>query len=446
MQRDWIRHTLFAGFLSALLLPTMTGPPVRAQTGADAALKDRVLQLVDRLDAEKVEARDTAMASLIKLGPKILPLLPDAATVTNAERKDRLGRIRTALTAKQEETNTGTTKVTIIGKGIRLSEALQQLQKQTGNAITDVREQVGADVTNPALDLDLRDKPFFEALDQIARLAEISVTFSTGDGSIGIMAGASMTPAPGAPAAKPKPLIVYSGPFRVELQQVSLSRDFQTGTALANIRIETAWEPRLRPMLLKLKADEMKIVDDRKKDVKPQVAAESDEVVIRPENPSAEINLNLEAPERDAKKIASLLVKAEVTIPAGIKTFKFPSLAQKDVTVKQGDVRLTLEDVEIDEQVWKVNVTLVYPDEGPAFESYRQGLFNNRIWLQRADGSRFEHNGGFNSTGSDGGKLGFEYLFVDAPGKPADYQLIYETPSKVITIPLDFEFKDVVLP
>ena len=107
---------------------------------------------------------------------------------------------------------------------------------------------------------------------------------------------------------------------------------------------------------------------------------------------------------------------------------------------------MTLQNVEIDEQVWKVNVELAYPDGGPAFESYRQGLFNNRIWLQKADGSRFEHNGGFSNTSSDGGKLGFEYLFVDAPGKPADYQLVYETPSKVITIPLEFEFKDVPLP
>lgn len=446
MRSDWIHHALFAGLLSLLVLPALLAPTARAQAGADAALKDRVLQLVERLDADKVETRDSAMASLIKLGPKILTLLPDPTTVSNSERKKRLVKIRAALTEKQNEVNTGATRITLIGKGIRLSEALQQLQKQTGNAITDLREQVGAEVTNPAIDVDLRDKPFFEALDHIARLAEVSINFATGDGSIGIMAGASMTPAPGAPTSKAKPMILYSGPFRIELQQVGLSRDFQTGTALANIRLEAAWEPRLRPMLLKLKADEMKIVDDRKKDVKPQVAAESDEVVIRPENPSAEINLNLEAPDRDAKKIASLLVKAEVTIPAGIKTFKFPSLAQKDVTVKQGDVSLTLEDTEIDEQVWKVNVTLVYPGEGPAFESYRQGLFNNRIWLQRADGSRFEHNGGFNNTGSDGGKLGFEYLFVDAPGKPADYQLVYETPSQVITIPLNFEFKDVLLP
>ena len=47
-------------------------------------------------------------------------------------------------------------------------------------------------MTNPALDLDVRDKPFFEALDQIARLAEVTTNFGTGDGSIGIMSGAAM--------------------------------------------------------------------------------------------------------------------------------------------------------------------------------------------------------------------------------------------------------------
>ena len=256
-----------------------------------------------------------------------------------------------------------------------------------------------------------------------------------------------MDAAPGTPAApRRKPLIQYSGPFRIELKQLSLSRDFQTGTAAANVRLEAAWEPRLRPMLLKLEAEEMKILDDRKKEVKPQVA----DGVRRSRDPAREPvrrdQPQPRSPRARRQEARSLHVKAEVTIPAGIKTFKFPSLAQKDVTVKQGDVSLTLEDTEVDEQVWKVNVTLVYPGEGPAFESYRQGLFNNRLWLQRADGSRFEHNGGFSNTGSDGGKLGFEYLFVDAPGKPADYQLIYETPSKVITIPLEFEFKDVPLP
>jgi hypothetical protein len=431
-----------------LLLAIAGTHSARAQAVLDAALRDRVLQLVDRLDAPTAEQRESATTSLIKLGPKILPLLPDPATAKTAERKERLERVRTALRAKEEDVNTGASKITITGKAIRLSEAVQQLQRQSGNAVTDLREQMGADVTNPGLDLDLRDKSFFEALDEITRLADVGTSFTTGDGSIGIMPGSAGSPDGDAPAprAGTKPILQYMGPFRIELLQVGTVREFRAANATTTVQIEAAWEPRLRPMLLKLKYDRTKILDDQNREVKPQSEKESDEVVIRPENPAAPINLNLIAPARDAKKLSSLRVEAEVTIPAGIKVFKFPSLAQKDVTTKQGDVSVILEDTVVDEQVWKVNMTLVYPGEGPAFESYRQGLFNNRLWLQRADGSRFEHNGGYSNTSSDGGKLGFEYLFVDVPGRPADYQLVYETPSKVITIPLVFEFKDIPLP
>ncbi len=75
-----------------------------------------------------------------------------------------------------------------------------------------------------------------------------------------------------------------------------------------------------------------------------------------------------------------------MTVPAGMKMFKFPSLAAKNVVQKQGDITVTLEGTEVDEQVWKVGLQVAYPEGGPAFESYRQGLFNNRLWLQKADG------------------------------------------------------------
>ena len=83
---------------------------------------------------------------------------------------------------------------------------------------------------------------------------------------------------------------------------------------------------------------------------------------------------------------------------------------------------------------------------GAAFESYQQGLFNNRIFLRKADGSVFDMNGGFNQIGGGDGKVAYEYIFVEVPGKPTDYQLVYETPSKVLTLPLEFEFRDVPLP
>ena len=408
-----------------------------AQTeNADAALRDRTSQLVERLDDPNEEAALVAQAKLIKIGARILPLLPDPSGVASPERKKRLEKIREAIEQASEPVITEASRVTIQGVGIRLSEAIAQLRKQTGNAIMDMREQLGAEVTDPALDLDIRDQPFFEALDRVAAAAEISITATTGEGSIGIV--------PGTPPQNP--FLVYKGPFRIALKQFATVRNFQAGTAAASAQIELSWEPRLRPMLLSLKSEDLEIKDDKGQEIRPQTLLESTDLVLRPENPAAEININIDVPQRSAAKLSILSVKSQITLPAALKMFHFPSLAGKNVTQRQGDVTVTLENVEIDEQVWKVNVEVVYPGDGPAFESYRQGLFNNRLWLQKSDGSRFEHNGGFSNTGSDGGKLGFEYVFVDVPGKLADYQLIYETPAKVATIPLEFQFEGVPLP
>ncbi len=402
----------------------------------DAAMRDRVLQLVEKLEAPKVEARKAAEEALLKLGPRVLPLLPEARSVQGDDRRQRLERVRGELQAALDTLKPEASKVTLKGKGIRLSEALERLQKQSGNAISDLREATGAETTNPALDIEIVDQPFFAALDMVLKQAQVTANYYTGDGTIGLMAGA--------PADTR--WVQYVGPFRVAIKQVAVVRDFQTDSGSANVQLDVAWEPRFRPMLLSLDGDELVVKDDRGREVKPQVRNESSEVVLRPENPAAEINVNLDAPDRSARALSELKVKAEVTIPAGVRTFRFPNLAARDVVQKLHDVSVTLESTEVDEQVWKVNVVLEYPGGGPAFESYRQGLFNNRIWLQKADGARFEHNGGFSNTASDQGRLGFEYLFVDAPGKPADYQLVYETPSRVETLPLEFTFKDVPLP
>jgi len=435
-----IRAAGLVGIVGAWVAAVAVGP-ARGQ-GSDAALKDRVSQLVERLDAEKPEARDAAEAALIALGARALPILADAEKSGSADRRARLAKIRTALLAAQDDkANHGASLVTIKGTGIRLTEAIKRLQTETGNTITDLREQSGADVTNPAVDLDIDKRPFLEALDIVAEKAGVTLSFFTGDGSIGLMAG---MPSGGPTMAKP--MVLYPGPFRVQFKQIVAVRDFLTGARTASAQFEVAWEPRLRPMLLAVKADQIAIVTDEDKPVAPAVTEQTDDVALSPGNPAAEMNLSLTAPDRSAKELKSIQVKAEVTIPAALKTFRFKSLEAKEAVLKEGDIAVTLESTTVEEQVWKVNIAVAYPGGGPAFESYRQGLFNNRIWLQKADGSRFEHNGGLNNSGNDAGKISFEYLFVDVPGKLADYGLVYETPSKVIPIPLEFEFKKVPLP
>jgi len=326
--------------------------------------------------------------------------------------------------------------VTLQAKGIRLDEALRSLREQTGNPINDLRDPFDAGAANPMMDLDLEDVPFLEALDEIARRGNVSLTPFTGDGSIGIVSG----------APPDKEFIAYSGPFRFELKRFTIRRDYHAGTATADAVFEASWEPRLRPMLLSLKAQSLEIRDDQGRAVRPQVAAEATEVVLRPETPSVEVAVNLEAPERSARTLAVVKARAEATMPVDLKTFRFPSLAEANVELQQGEVGAKLVGTEVDGHVWRVGLELNYPKGGLAFESFRQGLFNNRIWLRKGDGSRVELNGGFSTTGGGDGRLRFEYLFLDVPGKPDDYQLVYEAPSRLAVVPLEFEFHDVALP
>ena len=172
MGKDNERGVVYGGWMihGLALLWLLFARPVTAQEQAvDAALRDRVQQLVERLDDPKPEARDEAQGRLIKLGSKILPLLPEGASVSSKERRERLDKIRAQLHETEQETKTGASTVTIQAKGIRLSDALQQIQRQTGNAITDLREQLGTEVTNPSFDLDLKGQTFHEALDKVAK-------------------------------------------------------------------------------------------------------------------------------------------------------------------------------------------------------------------------------------------------------------------------------------
>lgn len=324
--------------------------------------------------------------------------------------------------------------VTIRERGIRLDDALRRLREGTGNAVTDLR---GAGASNPALDLDLEAAPFLRALDEIATRAGVAVTPFTGDGSMGIVAGG------GADAARPP--TADSGPFRIALKRIALLRDFEAGSSSARIALEIGWEPRLRPMLLSIKADGVEAIDDRGRAVPPQVAMESGDVALRSENPSVEANVTLAAPDRSARMLSRLRIRAEATVPADARTFEFPAL-DREATLRQGGVSATLRPVEVDQQVWKVTIELAYPDGGPALESFRQGLLENRVRLRRADGSTIEPRGGSVNVGTDGGRVGFEHLFIDAPGKPGDYRLVCEAPGAIVAVPIDATFRDVPLP
>ena len=88
MGKDNERGVVYGGWMIqglTVLLVLFARPVAAQEQGVDAALRDRVLQLVERLDDPKPEARDAAQGRLIKLGSKILPLLPEAASVASKD-------------------------------------------------------------------------------------------------------------------------------------------------------------------------------------------------------------------------------------------------------------------------------------------------------------------------------------------------------------------------
>ncbi len=428
----------------AVLTSLVVGPSEAQEVSA--ALRDRVNLLLDRLSDGDDDRADAAEAALIKLGDRILILLPGADSADAEPIRERIERIRTAIKeGSNAESLLEASLVTIKGEGIRLSEVLRGLQSQSGNPITDLRAIYGQDATNPALDLELEKVPFLEALDQVLSQANLTAEYNTGDGTIGILAGGSMTDAymPGMSTGNASKR--YNGPFRVVLEEIAAQNDFRSGNRTSNARLSLVWEPRIKPMLLEIEASDMTIVDNLNNTLEPTVSEESSSVILRPETPIAELNLNMVSPVREATMLSSLKVQANVTVPASNTRFQFALDRSKSEQTKD-EVTVELERIQVDGFVWKIDLVLNYEGNSEAFETYQQGLFNNAIWLQRPDGSRFEQNGGFNQIGLTGNSIALQYLFVDAPGKPSDYELILETPGAVTEIPLEFEFKDVPLP
>lgn len=415
---------------------------------AQDALKDRVDQLVERLGSEDESQAAKAQEALIKLGGKVLPLLPAAGSPAGGERAGkRLVEIRKALDGAGNR-STASTKVNLTGESMRLSDIMKSLQRQTGNTLIDLREQNGQVASNPSISLDLKDRPFFEALDEIAAKAGLSLNYYNAEGAIGYLEGPAMMPEAEKPADLKK-FVAYVDAFRVSLNQLLVSRDFGMGTSTANLRMEFVWEPRLRPLAMKLDTAKIEAADDKGRKITASVSGEAMELAIRPENPIVDLNLNLSAPPRDASKIDSLTIETELTLPTSTLSLSVPDITKKDTKSEMGQGSLRIVEFEADPPVWKIRVELAAPRPAGAenVESYRESGLAPTVALSKADSARIPLNGGFSvGPGNAPGKLVYEFLFVDITGRPEDHGLVVEIPGDLKTVPVRWTFRDIPLP
>src|SRR5688572_24315085 len=116
-----------------LALAATVGPAAVPEDKGD--LKARVAQLVDQLGVPAKQA--AAETELLKLGPDVLPHLPGPEVKLTPVQRERLRSIRTTLQEAQVLRDAAPRMVTLQNKAITLSQAVEQIQKQTNLALED---------------------------------------------------------------------------------------------------------------------------------------------------------------------------------------------------------------------------------------------------------------------------------------------------------------------
>jgi hypothetical protein len=405
---------------------------------ADDDLKLDVRRLVRKLDADQLAERDEAEKNLIDKGPAALEFIPDADDKTSPEIRERLKRVRQKLQAAMAEAAIQPAIVTLKDDAMPLSKALAALAEQSGNKIEDRREDFGQPKSDPQIKVDFEKTPFWKALDQVLDRAELALyPFADGPG-LNVVAKSE----------KSLPLgdsVAYAGPFRFQPTQTMAIRDLRTdSTPPLRVTVETAWEPRLKPIAIRQRLKDIEATDDR--GIRLTVDGEANlDVPVDSERTAIEFVVPFLAPAREAKEIASLKGKLTALVQGKVETFQFEDLLKaKNVQKHVAGVTVTLEAVQQNNEAWEVRMRVKFDDAGDALASHRGWIFQNEAYLEQTDGTQIPYDA-YETTRQGKDEIGLAYIFsLEKP--PQKLKFIYKTPSALFSRTFEYELKKIKLP
>jgi hypothetical protein len=336
--------------------------------------------------------------------------------------------------------------VTMHGKDIPLSKVLAEVTKQTGNPVDDGRMEK----EDVKLKLDLEKVNFWQAIDAIAKTADLKVSVYERNGRIALRDGPyQLLP------------ISYSGIFRVTVKRIDVVKILDADRHMCHVYVEVAWEPRFQPLLMETRPADLVVQDDKGRNVGLPEGGTGPAPVGR--RLATEFPIMLEAPHRSASKLKTFKGRLAVMGPTKMLTFTFDKLRpirkaadalKQTVDGVSVTVRQLMSEGEGGDQLWTVTLLLEYPATGPRFESFQSWVVNNEIFLEKEkDGikQQFPYIN-YETDDQSEDKAIIKYRFADEPekklllGKFGDWKLVYRTPGRIAEMPIPFEFKDLDLP
>lgn len=430
---------LLAGLVGTVWAQVAPAPATpQGEAAAQEELARNVRSLVRQLASDLASEREAAEQQLIRLGPKVLDLLPTIDDRTPAELRLRLQRISEALQNVAAEAAGKASVVTLSGS-MRLSEALPAIEAQTGNAIIDYRRNFQQQAPDAELQLSLDKVPFWQALDQVLDQARLTVYgFPEREGVAIVNRDNTQT-------ARGQGAVAYAGPFRIEAVGLTAQRSLRfPETSRLQLELEIAWEPRLRPIAVAVPLVDIQATGDGNQPLEIAALGELGSE-ITPGTFTTEVYLPFELPPRSVKQIDKLEGSFGALVPGPLEAFQFAELkAGKRESQRRAKATVTLDSVRKNNDLWEFRVILTFDEAAGALESYRGWVFNNPCYLVTKDGQKLQPDLTETVRQAEN-EVGIAYYF-DVQQDLAGLELVYETPTVIMPLRFKYTLEKLPLP
>jgi hypothetical protein len=419
-----------------------------ASSAADGELTRQISQLVRQLDSDRAAERDAAEKELLELAgttaaesDRFLELLPEDSDQMPLAVRDRLTTIRQLVEDRVAKTAVVGTKITLSANETPLGEVFAAIQKQTGNRLMDNRQQDAGEpgAMSGQVTIDLKDELFWPAIDKILDETQLDVYSYGGEDALSIVSRAME-------GADRFGRASYSGPFRLEVLEVQAQRNLrQPQQQSLRLRLEVAWEPRLRPIAMSQPVEDLEATTDTLSQLSVAQPEAQLDVEVPEGTQAAEIVLSFDLPPREVKRITSLRGKLRALVPGRQVKFRYDDVVNAaGKTQRRGGVQVTVDDVRKNNAIWEVHMRLGLDESNPALESHRGWAYQNKSYLVGKDGQPID-TAGIETTRQTPNEVGVAYLF-DLPEGIEGLSWVYETPAAIIELPVEYEIRDIELP
>ena len=398
----------------------------RDRLKVEGKLDDIIKRQIERLADDDFKVRELASACLTELGDVALPLVRKAADSEDPEVKLRARKIladikdRQALARLQSPESYITLKV----KDRPLSEVLDEIEKQTGNAL----EVTDANILGRTVTCDFNAVTFWQALDSLCLQAGMyHQTSSQVRRAVRLYSGTSRKDYPRA----------YCGPCMLYVTNLSKSYNFSSKSSYLNLNGELWVEPGLECTRYNLRFT--RAVDNQGTSLKASGSSNSN----LSNGSQGSWGLSVSKIERETSEIALMEGSVDLEIPVAFSTLEVKDIEKAQNASTAGDnYAMTVKSATREGTQLKLDLSVAktyQPTDSRRYEYYQGKEFS----LVDAKGkeiqpSRTSHRSG-NSNGLTYTWGGDVYFTLPADFKPAAFKFNYVSRTVRKTVPLRIE-------